>query len=302
MSKNIAVGVKVFSRTGKLSALLDSIQHPEIETVYIADDGKQTAEKSEIYDREYSFKLEVFDLPYDAGLGRGRAHIVENLSEEYLLIVDSDHQLPENISPLHAQLQENKKVGGVSGLLFENQRITGHCHDLYEKDGLLIRDVREQKPVQYIANHPFIPFDFIPNVALFRKECLEDYCWDPEYIIGKEHLDFYTGHMKSTDWKFGVCPTVLFKHFPGGDTKYIENRESYRKLLESQKYFLDKWGYKNIVMGYTEWEDPSVHQPKWEHILYDIYKKSLLKSPSSAQNLIMRIRNRVRRYRHRPPL
>lgn len=302
MTKDTAVGVKVFSRVDKLSDLLDSIQHPEIKTVYIADDGEQTAEKSKIYDREYPFKLQVFDLPYDAGLGYGRAHIVDNLSEDYLLIVDSDHQLPGDISPLHSQLQEDKDIGGIGGLLYENKKITGSCHDLYERDGLLIRDVKESKPVYSIANHPFIPFDFIPNAALFRKKCIKDYCWDPEYVIGKEHVDFYIGHMKRTEWKFGVCPTIHFKHCPGGDTNYIENRENHRKLLESRNYFLDKWGYRNIVLGYTEWQEPSVNRPSWEHIFADIYKKSLLSSPTTLQNLIMVLRNRVRRFRSRPPI
>lgn len=302
MTEDIAVGVKVFSRPTKLSNLLDSIKHQNIRTVYVADDGERTEEKSGIYNQEYPFELTVFDLPYDAGLGYGRAHIVENLSEDYLLIVDSDHQFPGDISPLHAQLRADQTIGGVGGLLYENERITATCHDLYENDGLLIRDVRERKPVHTIAGHPFVQFDFIPNVALFRKECVEEYCWDPEYVIGKEHLDFYTGHMENTDWTFGVCPTVLFEHHPGGDTKYVENRESRKKLLESRRYFLDKWGYRDIVLGYTEWDGPPIHRPTWGDILKNIYKKSLLASPSSVQNFIMRLRSEIRRYRHRPPI
>jgi glycosyltransferase involved in cell wall biosynthesis len=302
MDKNIAVGVKVFSRPNKLSNLLNSIDHQNITTVYVADDGERSKEKSRIYDQEYPFELTVFDLPYDAGLGQGRAHIVENFSEEYLLIVDSDHRLPEDISPLYAQLRANQTIGGVSGLLCENERITATCHDIYVKDGLLIRDVRERKPVHIVAGHPFVQFDFIPNIALFRKGCVEDYCWDPEYVIGKEHLDFYTGHMENTDWTFGVCPAVLFEHHPGGDTKYVKNRESRKKLLKSRRYFLDKWGYRDIVLGYTEWDGPPIYRPTWGDILKNIYKKSLLASPSSVQNFIMRLRSEIRRYRHRPPI
>jgi glycosyltransferase involved in cell wall biosynthesis len=302
MTADIAVGVKVFSRADKLSNLLDSIRHREVETVYIADDGEKTEEKSKIYAKEYPFELTVFDLPYDAGLGQGRAHIVKNLSEEYLLIVDSDHRLPEEIVPLRTQIQSDENIGGVSGLLHENDRIVATCHDLYQNDGLLIRDVRERKPVRTVGGHPFVPFDFIPNVAMFRKECLEEYCWDSEYVIGKEHLDFYTGHLRNSDWTFGVCPTVFFGHDPGGDTIYVENRQDRRKLLKSRRYFLDKWGYRDIVLGYTEWNSPPIHRPALRSLLKDVYKKSLLNSPSSIQNLIMGIRNRARHYRHRPPI
>lgn len=302
MQGEIAVGVKVFSRTEKLSNLLKSVGEQDIQTVYIADDGEMTDEKARIYERDYPFDLRVFDLPYDAGLGAGRAHIVDHLSEDYLLIVDSDHELLSDVSRLRDQLEQNDSIGGIGGLLYENQRITGHCHDLFENGDLLVRDVKQKKPVQNVAGHPFISFDFIPNVALFRRECLEEYCWDSEYVIGKEHLDFYVGHLKGTTWEFGVCPTVLFGHYPGGDTTYVENRESYRKLMKSREYFLEKWGYDDIVLGFTEWNEPNLQQPSWRELATILTKKVLLSAPRPIQKTLMRARNRIRRRRRRTPI
>ena len=157
---DIALGVKVFSRAGKLESLLESIKGTPIETVYIADDGELSEEKTRLYDRTYEFDLHLLDLPYDAGLGRGRNEIVEQLDEDYLLIVDSDHQVPSDVSVLADQLEERSELGGVSGLLYEHEKIRGTCHDLFEEDDVLIRHVRDDKPVKMVAGAPLVKFDF----------------------------------------------------------------------------------------------------------------------------------------------
>jgi hypothetical protein len=218
------------------------------------------------------------------------------------VIAIDDHELIGDVTVLRDQLQADERLGGVGGLLYEHNRITGTCHDLSENGSVLIRNTREPKDVQLIADQPFVPFDFIPNVALFKRSCLEEYCWDPEYVIGKEHLDFYVGHKRRTDWQFGVCPNVLFEHNPGGSDNYVRNRESYRKLQESRSYFLSKWGYKQILIGYTDWQDPNVPQPSRGQILTDIVKGILLASPEEAQKLLMRLRNFVRARRNLKPI
>ena len=95
----------------------------------------------------------------------------------------------------------------------------------------------------------FIEFDFIPNAAVFRKDCLEEYSWDPNYTIGGEHLDFYVGHWKETDWRFGICPNVSFQHFPGGSPEYLTERTNTNKLRASYQYFGEKWGYSFLERG-----------------------------------------------------
>jgi hypothetical protein len=302
MSGDIAVGVKVFSRVEKLGRLLSSIEPSPIDTVYVADDGEMTDEKTALYDREFDFDLTVFDLPYDAGLGQGRAHIVENLAEEYLLVVDSDHELLGDVTALRDQLEADDRLGGVAGLLYENENVVGTCHDLHRSGNLLVRTVPEPKEVRLVGGEPFLPYDFVPNAALFRRACLDAYCWDPEYVIGKEHLDFYEGHRRRTDWLFGVNPTVLFGHHPGGDSRYVENRDSYEKLQRSRRYFLDKWDYDRIVLGYTDWEDRRAAEPDWAALGTDVAKKLLLAAPASVQAPVQRARDAVRRWRRLPPL
>lgn len=281
---SVALGVKVFTRTEKLANLLESIDPETIGRVYVADDG-HTDERRDLYDRDWPFELSVIDLEYDAGLGRGRVEIVDRLEEEYLLIVDSDHRLPANVDLLRRQLEARPEFGGIAGLLVEYGRLTGMTHDLFEEDGVLIRDVEYDKEVLEAAGHRLVPFDFVPNVCLFRRECLEEYAWDPAYVIAMEHLDFYVGHWLETDWRFGVSPSVQFVHDPKSDATYTANRGDPGKRLASKEYFLDKWGYRQVLLRETwlreRWNSPSARLP------YDL--------PLTAETLLVDLNDWLRR-------
>ncbi|MFD1563000.1 glycosyltransferase family 2 protein [Haloarchaeobius amylolyticus] len=255
----VALGVKVFNRTEKLEALLESVPADEYETVYVADDG-QTEERTHLYERSWPFDLELIDLPYDAGLGVGRNAIVDALSEDYLTVVDSDHEVPTNVGVLARQLEARPEFGGISGLLLEDGRIQGLCHDLFEEGDVLIRDTGS-KTAAMVAGYPLVEFDFVPNVVTLRRDCLEELAWDENYVIGREHLDFFVGHWQGTDWRFGTCPAVLFPHRPGGGSEYDSNRLDRSKLLASKSYFREKWGYEQVVAREFWLGNQSVDKP-----------------------------------------
>jgi glycosyltransferase involved in cell wall biosynthesis len=248
ISEPIAVGVKVFKRTEKLANLLNSLRDEPVTCVYIADDG-HTEERRDLYRKEYPFELNILDLEFDAGLGVGRRRVVEALDEPYLLFLDSDHTVVD-LAPLYEVLTADDSLGGVAGLLYKtNGEIQANAHDLFEtRDGdVLIRDIRGQHTVDRVGGHSLFRFDYVPNAGLYRRECLKEYAWDPAYVIGKDHLDFYLGHKRRTDWEFGICPEVLFGHDPGGSDSYLLDRLDTRKTWASKEYFLEKWDYDQIV-------------------------------------------------------
>ena len=76
----VALGVKVFKRTKALERLLNSAKQLDISTVYVADDG-DTSDRTDIYDRSWPFDIQLIDLEFDAGVGAGRAAIVDELEE-----------------------------------------------------------------------------------------------------------------------------------------------------------------------------------------------------------------------------
>lgn len=297
---DIALGVKVFTRADRLAGLLDSVPGSPIEVVHVVDDGEMTDRKRDIYQGEYPFELNVIQLEYDAGKGIGYRTLVEESRSEYLLVVDSDHEVPTNVEVLRDQLEETPELGGVSGLLHERGRIRGACHDLYRRGDVLVRDVREEKEVEMVAGHPLVRFDFLPFATLFRRECLETYNWDPEYIIGKAHLDLFVGHLEHTDWEFAVSPNVLFPHYPGGDETYVGNRFSDDKLTRSKEYFLEKWGYRQLLMGQVEWQTGASPEYVPHRSLRHAAKTILLRLPPEVQVRAMNLRDRVRQIRGRP--
>jgi len=245
---DIALGVKVFSRVDRLRTLLDSVPPNLISRVIIADDGEQTDEKKAVYGDTYGFDTEVLNLEYDAGIGHGRHRIVEALNEEFLLIADPDHVLPSNLDALATQLLADPSIGGVAGSIVEPRQssITLEGADFTEIKNTFVRYGGLTKECENISDSIFLEYDFIPNAALFRRECLEEYSWDPSYVIGREHTDFYIGHWKRTDWRFGICPNVAFQHVPGGDSEYEDNRWDRNKLTASIVHFRDKWEYDNL--------------------------------------------------------
>ena len=83
--------------------------------------------KNEVYNRGFQFSLRILNLEYDTGLGGGRKAIVEEFDEDYLLIVDPDHCVPDNAQLLYEQLQERPEIGGIGGALVEPEQNRLYC-------------------------------------------------------------------------------------------------------------------------------------------------------------------------------
>lgn len=256
---DIALGVVVLNRVDKLERLLESAEEPPIDTVYVADNGKPTDAKKRLFTQKYDFKLKILDLEYDIGLGSSRDAIVSEFDEEYLLIADSDHEIIDDIDRLVGVLQTREDIGGVAGSVMEPERgrIWQSAKDFYEEGSRLIRsaDQERKKKIEWIGNSGFVEFDFIPYPTLYRRECLEDYSWDPEYPLGRAHADFYVGHWKQTEWRFGICPQVHFGHYPGGDTSYSSHRRDDDKYQKAKSHFRKKWGYSSVESKRGYWFD-----------------------------------------------
>lgn len=290
----IALGTAVFKRTEKLEKLLESLPS-FIDTVYVADDG-HTEERQHLYDREYEFSLELLDLNYDAGLGTKRRRITEASDEPFLFIVDSDHQVPANADILVEQLREMPSLGGICGVFGEYGAIRAGSHNLYEEGNYLVRDIRESATPITAAGQTLYTFDSIPNAAVFRTECLEDYTWDSEYVIGGEHVDFYVGHLRQTEWKFAINPRVIFEHEPGGSDDYILHRSSDTRLAASEEYFLEKWGYDGIVNIQNRWLNSYDPSRETTQVIRPILGFALRRLPPSTGSRIVNGINRFTRY------
>lgn len=260
---SVAAGIPIFQRSNLLYDCLQSIAGSGIQHVIVADNG-DVEDRTSIYDADWPFELTVLDLEYDCGIGQCRASIAEHSDEEYLLVTDSDMIFPDgdDLQVLLTLLQEDDDLGGVSGWLIEENTVRDGCsnlyeHQLYTGQQILLRDIRSQPEIEYSNGFPYVRFDYLPNATLFKRECIDTYSWDAEMPI-KEHIEFYIGHMKKTDWQFASCPSVTFFHRKGESTEYRTNVRGGDHYLSKRKEALrnirDKWGYDQIIKGSkTNW-------------------------------------------------
>jgi hypothetical protein len=256
--KSVALGVVVLNRVDKLERLLESVEGTSVGHVYVADNGRETEEKCDLYAREFGYDLAVIDVEYDAGLGRSRDEIVQRFDEDFLLVADSDHEIRRDISPLLSIMKECPELGGVAGSLVEPDyaRIWQSAKNFREDGTKLLRSpAYEEVNVEEVRGYTLARFDFVPYPTLYRKECIEEYSWDPVYPLGRAHVDFYVGHWKQTKWEFGVCPEIHFGHYPGGDPDYATHRESSEKYQNAVETFKKKWGYSAVEMPRSHWYD-----------------------------------------------
>lgn len=298
---DLALGVAVFTRVEKLRSLLNSVNPNQISRVIIADNGEPTVAKHTLYRNYDRTDLTVLDVEYNAGLGHCRRRISDELREDLLLIVDSDIVLPNNVDSLAAQVNSRPDIGGVGGILWEDRQLRSNCFDLQERGDVLLKHISGNKQIVELENEPFVKFKCIQNVAVFKRDCLLDYSWDPAYKIGWEHTDFFVGHMRNTEWSFGVNPNVIFRHQPGGSTQYMSYRKSSDELRKSKEYFLRKWGYKQVVRGQCDWVRSADGLPSLCRLLEQFAKHGLLASPPPVQALSMNIVDNLRSIRGKPP-
>lgn len=262
---DVTIGLKTFFRTEKLEKCLKSVEQSpyEFKEVIVADDGKASSEKTEIYEK-YSDRLplQVLDLEFDYGLAASRNEIVEEMEGDYLLLMDDDMTLPNSADTLKRILENEKSLGAVSGMLYENGNYRAGAHNFHIRENTfgrsLVRDMTgaSSKDVETdIGDKKIHLFDFIPTCSLIRKEVLEEQKWDPKYIIEMEHVDFFLAHKNNTDWEFGLTKEVIFPHYPGGSPDYEEHRDNENKIEDSYQYFLEKWNLDRMV-----WEDKFLYQ------------------------------------------
>lgn len=261
--ESITLGVKVFMRTKALESLLESVEYTPIKTVIVADDGR-TADRSHLYQREWPFELQVINLDFDAGVGTGRDAIVKQCETDYLMMTDPDMVLPSNIGRLRDALRADDTLGGIAPMMFESGRPKAYAHDLRETETplgtVLLRGMWEMPEKERVAGLLLARLDVIPNLALYKAECLADYSWDTYYVNAKDHLDNMVGHWKTTDWEFAVAPEVVVEHsgLDEDPEEYVTSREDRNRKQDARQYFLNKWGYHQTLHNGI-WFDSESH-------------------------------------------
>ena len=260
-TKGITVCTPYFGREEKLRELLESVP-PGIDKVLIADNSKSRFDRTD----EFKLDIEVMNLSFDCGIGKCRNEMAKNTDTEYMLVVDSDMEIPDNWETLHHILDSKPHLGGVSGGLFEHGRFRLGAIDFHDVRGTLVQSYNDVK-TELVDGIPVFYTDKISQNALVRTKTTETYNWDP-HSGNREHLDFFLGHKREGKWTWAACPTVVFKHKTGGSQRYEDKRDE----DFNTNYILEKFGYENMSLGRTEIFDTRT-RPLHEEIGKQMYTR-----------------------------
>lgn len=240
----IAIGIKTFLRENSLFKTLDAIEEyfPFPYRLYIVDDGKISDQKEYRYQQLESNGHMIIRLPYNCGISVGRNKIIENIREEYLLLMDDDIVLQDGESIIHMKnvLDSKENIGLCSGMLFwENGNYV--ANENYQKGlrfefdkGLLFR-YPSVKKMHKTNGSLFLYADQVVNFFIAKKAIFNEVKWDDRIKVEWEHIDFFLS-LQKTDWEATVCLDAKATHLrPEDDHAYIQCRRAM-----SNQYFLQK--------------------------------------------------------------
>lgn len=243
----VTAGVSTFQRVDKLENTLNSLEKVDVESVIVADNGRLTDEKKELYDNfQERMNLDVLDLEFDSGPNNCRKSIVENTETERLLLLDDDNYVPPNILNLNFFLDEVDELGSISTTLLTHGSVGAAVHRLETINNHAVK-LPESNGFREVGGHHYWEFDFTPVTGLYRTEIFDDYMWDERIRLGFEHWGFFLGLKKNSDWKVGLTPDFNIIHDTGGSSNYIFYRSNNEKFLDSLEKFKEKWGVEGVA-------------------------------------------------------
>jgi len=248
---DITCNIKAFYRPKKFQQCLSSVIDAGIWKIIVGYDGPKELleEHKEIIDKYKGDNyIKLIELPFNAGLSKTRNKMVEETKTEYILQLDDDNYIPRNIMEPLSFLKDKPLVGGVSfGWLKDDEWLPMmDAYDIEIINGFFFKTYNVPKHVYYVHNIQYmLAFDFVPNQGIFRKAVFDEIKWDENYIIDREHEDYFLSLKLYTAWKFAITPSIYLRHSPGGDKEFMSFRTG-DKALTSAKYFLAKWNLKGI--------------------------------------------------------
>jgi len=256
---NITVGIKAFIRMAELERALESLVGRGFAEVIVADDSPADENRHMLYQRfQDRLPLRVLKLPFRSGVSYGRNRMVEACSTPYFLLMDDDHFLENDVSPMLDILDSNPQLGAVAAQANIGGKLTSGAGNLYKFGPFIIQDIGfgPQRNAKHSSKGvTYYTYEMIDNFALFRTEVFDDVMWDETFVTFFEHMDFYLMHKDLGKWQFAITPDYVFGHTGIDSGEITERYKSFRLDADTRKslsnYFNKKWGLKRgVVWGF----------------------------------------------------
>jgi hypothetical protein len=203
----VSIGIKTLLRDEMLADAVSAACHsmPQAEIV-IADDGRPSPGKNEMYEALKRGGHQAEYLPFDSGFGFKSNWIAQHFRRDYLLVAsdDFDFRPPEvvrGIEKLVDVLDRCPIIDIASG------RVNGYPYEFDLED---LGDTIIEHPVPIILpdeNLWFVQCDLTVNYSLIRRRVFEKVSWDLTKIGNGEHYAFF-GDCKQAEFKTVYVPGV----------------------------------------------------------------------------------------------
>jgi len=252
--RDVTAGVKAFLRQDELRRTLTALAGHGFHEVVVADDSGMPPEREALYaELRSSLPLSVIELPYDSGASVGRNAIVRACATPYLLMLDDDLIVPDNLAAMRAAIESSGELGGVSCIWREHGRLSSCAANLYRAGRWLYKDVGPgPERIERRDGAPLPLFDIVEQSVLFRTESFKEVCWDERFVIMREHLDFFLQHAALGRWRFAVVPEVVMRHETtpkAAGSDYAALRYGRERQDAARAAFRTKWDLDGVVEG-----------------------------------------------------
>lgn len=189
-------------------------------------------------------------LEDNIGVSGGRAKAIEYCTSNYVAFIDNDMIfIPGYFENLLSCLQASSAAATLGKIILPNEQIElNHPSIKISEEWIEFYDEDKEKHYNDTSTFKQGSCDWIPGVALWRKNVLTKYPIDKELIGGYEDNE-YSYRVSKQGLAFINCPSALVIHIRAEftkallDTKYTIGRHNQAKLQLAAKKFYQKHGY-----------------------------------------------------------
>lgn len=192
----------------------------------------------------------LIQLEDNIGVSGGRAKAIEYCTHNYVAFIDNDMVfIPGYFENLLSCLQTTSAAAALGKIILPNEQIElNHPSIKVSEEWIEFYDKDKGKHYNNASTFKQERCDWIPGVALWRRNVLTEYPIDRELIGGYEDNE-YSFRVSKHGLTFMNCPSALVMHIRAEftkallDIKYTMGRHNQTKLQRAAKKFYQKHGY-----------------------------------------------------------
>ena len=244
--RDVTILIKTFNRPKTVVGAIKKIRkfYPDIK-ILLADDSQKIVE---IDDNQ----TEVFPMPFDSGVSKGRNFLLEKVETPYFLMMDDDHyfngrtHLEKMLS-----LTEDYDFDILSALVFQRSVFKKELYrkklvDFYlnleiDKGTLTFADGFYEKTDKYIR------CDLVHQFFIAKTEPVRQMGgWD-DRLKTADHADFFI-RAKQAQLKVGYTPLARVDHVHRRDERFSEEYKTFRtRMSEFRQIWIEQHDIQQIV-------------------------------------------------------